>query len=214
MGKNEANCQHVLRPEELVRRENKVLHFLRALLIGILVVVGTCLSFGSYKVERKWEEDTYRREFDSIANQLTNDFRNAITQALWNGYLIGSAISASSDLIQAAPNLTIPNFDQLVDGAVQASRIEAVFWSPLIRGEETRMEWEAYAKQEMKTESTSVQKACPACGDQNLTVGTPFREVVLPIGTYSCSKCKPWCGGRLSAIQTLTPLILFVTIVM
>lgn len=150
----ETNGSASFQPEELVRRETKVVNFLRALLIAVLIIVGAILSYGSYKLERDSEHETYRREFKAIATRLTNDFQNAITQVMWGANAIGASISSSSDLIKTAPNITIPNFDQLVTGVMYTSRVPLVYWSPLIYGEEERKKWEQYAQEKMNASAT------------------------------------------------------------
>jgi hypothetical protein len=184
---HDADAEVVFQPEELVRRETKAVNFLRALFIAVLVVVGAILSFGSYKLETRSEEETYQREFNAIATRLTNDFKNTITQVMWSANVIGASISSSSDLVNAAPNITIPNFDQLVTGAMYTSRVPLVFWSPLINNETQRKEWEAYADQQLNSTSANA-KICFACGSSNLTVGFIDKKIVFPTGTYTCGE--------------------------
>jgi hypothetical protein len=101
--------------------------------------------------------------------------------------VIGASISSSSDFVKVAPNFTIPNFDKLVTGAMAASRVGIVIWSPLINNETQRKEWEAYADHQLNSTVASA-KPCYACGSSNLSVGFSDQKVVFPTGTYTCGK--------------------------
>lgn len=191
MGRRSKNDAEELQPEELVRRETKVVNFLRVLLFVVLIVVGSLLSYGSYKVGHKWEEEAYQKEFNAIATRLTAGFKTSVTQIMWNGGLIGSSVSASSDLISAAPNISIPNFDQLAMGAVQTNHIGQVYWAPFLKDETQRQQWEAFARHQMNsTESAPQNSVCHVCGNASFAVQEPSKEVTLPIGRYACGKPK------------------------
>jgi hypothetical protein len=183
------NNNEVLQPEELVRRETKVVNFLRGLLLVVLIVVGAVLSFGCYRVGHKWEEQTYEREFQALASRLTDGFATAITQVMWNGYVIGATVSGSSDLVAAAPNISIPNFDQLATGAVETCHIGQVYWAPILQNETQRAQWEAYAQHQLGLASNKPQNpVCYVCGNSSLAVDLDAREVTIPLGRYTCGK--------------------------
>jgi hypothetical protein len=73
MRTNDPTITEAFQPEELVRRETKAVNILRALFLAVLVLVGFVLSFGSYKLERRSEEEAYQREFKAIATRITGD---------------------------------------------------------------------------------------------------------------------------------------------
>ena len=177
-----------LGPEELVRQENKVVNFLRALLIAVLIVVGSSLSLSCYKLTSKWEEQTYENDFNVISLRFVELFQLAVTQFMWNANTIGVAISASSDAAKVAPNITFPMFDKLTDGALQTNSLNHVFWSPLISNETERKEWEAYAHQQLAGTESAADNICYVCGNANMEVSVPNVLVQLPVGTYSCGK--------------------------
>lgn len=176
-------------PEDLVRRETKVVNILRAMLLVINVTVGVFLSFWIYRLSRKWEDETFRKDFDQISSRFTLAFTTELGQVFLNAYAFRITVSSSSNLINAVPNITIP-LDKLATGAVQTSHFYRAFWSPLITNATERHEWEAYAQDQMNSSGGSLKgNACFVCGSSDLEVGAPSVEVALPIGTYTCGKC-------------------------
>jgi hypothetical protein len=177
-----------LGPEELVRRENKAVCLLKIILLAVLVVLGSSLSLGCYKLSSRWEVQTYHDDFEVISKRFIEQFHDAMTQVMWNAYTIGVAISANYDSVKNAPNITIPLFDKLPVGAFQTNNLNHVFWSPLISDDKERKEWEAYALQQLLTTDNANVDLCYVCGSPNLEVGSPNVAVQLPVGTYDCGK--------------------------
>jgi hypothetical protein len=189
MQRQKERNDEVFGPEELVQRETKVVQILRALLIALLIIVGSVLSFGSYRLTSKWEDETYQSGFDAISVRFTNQFLNTVSQAMWSGYAIAVAVASSSELVAASPNITIPMFKKLSLGAQRSSILNKVFWAPLLKTEKERRQWEAYAQEQLHNNSnvqTSNAKVCQVCGSPDLEVGAPNAVATFPVGSYNC----------------------------
>lgn len=190
----EKEQNELLRPEELVGRETKVVNFLRCFLLAVLIIVGSALSLASFKVTSKWEDESYQKNFNHISFRFINGFHNSLAQAFWNANAIGVAYSAISDLGQTAPNITLPLMDTLALGATIQSHLKNVFFAPLLRGDKERRQWEAYAHLAMNQQMTSANwnstnVSCHVCGTPDLQTGAPNAKVVIPgYPTFSCGE--------------------------
>lgn len=176
-------------PEELVKRETKVVNLLRALLIVVLIVTAALFSFGSYKMTSKWEHQTYQKNFDVISLQLKSSFHATMAQVMWNAYIISVAASTSTNQGKAAPNITIPMFDKIPFAVIALNKVINIFFAPLLRGESDLRAWEAYAQQQLKqNDAEKVKAICHACGSPNLESVTPGLLVLTPVGSFTCRK--------------------------
>ncbi len=180
----------LLGPEELVRRETRVVNFLRAFLFAVLIIVASLLSFGCFKITSKWEQEAYQKNFNLVAFRFIDCFHTSVAQAMWNANSMGVAFSAISNLGKSAPNITLPLLNVLALGATIQSHLNNVFFAPLLRDEEQRLQWEAYARQQLNlTTGNSSRNDCDICGSPDLQIGAPNAQVVIPgYPTFSCGK--------------------------
>jgi hypothetical protein len=187
---HQAKEERVLGPEELVRRETRVVNFLRAFLCVLLVIVASFLSLGCYKLTSSWEEQAYRKDFNAIALRFESGFSKAVSQANWAANAIGVTISAGAELGKAVPNLTSPFFYSQAFGVTVDIHVNNVFFAPLLQGEEERKEWEAYARQQMnETTNFGSTNICNVCGSPDLEIGKPKALVAIPgYITFTCGK--------------------------
>lgn len=186
-GVNDAADRYCLGPEELVRRETKLVNALRVLLMAVLIVTAVLLSFGSFKLTSKWEEEAYKRNFDVISVQFKSSFHAAMAQLMWNAYIIGVTASASADIGNVTPNITIPMFDKIPLAVSALSHVTNIFFAPLLRSENELRGWESYAQQVLN-ETASIKTVCNPCGNPNLEIGSPTVMVDLPVGSFACRK--------------------------
>jgi hypothetical protein len=189
-----------LGPEELVRRENRLVSCLKVLLVVVLIVVGSSLSLSCYKLTSGWEEREYKNEFSVISLSFVGLFHQAMTQVMWNAYTIGVAVSASPDTAMVAPNITIPSFNRLPAGALQTNNLNNVFWSPFITDGIERNKWEVYAQHALQAVGFISSNSCFVCGSVGFEVGLPSASVLLPIGTYTCGT-SAWTSRKLCILS-------------
>jgi hypothetical protein len=183
-------------PEELIRHETRAVVFLRAMVLLVLILVGGLLSFGTYRFIANSQENDCDKGFDAVSTRLIQSFHTVLSQSTWNAYSMGVAVTNANMVQSAAPNLIIPNFDQLTQGVIVALPISTVVWAPLIANEKEKESWEQYVQQQetasmtntASSASASSSPTCNVCGNNALAVDPSMANetVVLSSGNFTC----------------------------
>ncbi|CAB9497872.1 Receptor-type guanylate cyclase gcy [Seminavis robusta] len=130
----------------LVKKETRMVHTLRVIVIVVLLVAAFVTSSIVYSTFKDKEYDSFLEEYRAISTRIIDLFRNDILQKLWAAKNLASTVSG---MIQAqqdvAPNITIPAFDAIVLSAIKLAPAGTVKWSPLLYDQQDRDSFLAYA---------------------------------------------------------------------
>jgi hypothetical protein len=195
---NDKSCTRDDSPEALVKRENATIRCVKC--FAILVLISAALSAAGviFQYTQGSEQASFRNDFVLISK--------AITQSLLQdseSYVISAqSIATTITILIEAYNTTqldfsvpLRRYKELTNEIVKSSYYAT--WSPLIRSDEERVQFEAMVASREKDGyfDQLTHPLCFVCGDENLAPSTPDAVVVFPgVGQYQCDLLD--AGGR------------------
>jgi hypothetical protein len=131
--------------DTLARKETKVVHVLRVLVLLLLFVTATLTSVGVYLYTSNEEKQHFEVEYQFNAERIIESFHDSVVRRLGAINSMATAITSYAiDTNQTFPFVTVPNFEiRGSDLRIQADAA-TVQWTPLVT-DETRVAWEDYA---------------------------------------------------------------------
>lgn len=184
-------------PEQLVRNETWWINCMRGVLIGTLVVVAAGTAWAAYGVSSKWEYHTFLSAYQNAADRITTTFLKQTNLQLWiANFAINTLVT-----VNASPPLTdvsVDRFNSLFRGGQRIANMRRMGYSPLLRNNQERDIWEAYASQAYKSVNAT-QNICHICGD-GMEVGDLNALVAIPtVGSFPCQTLQS--GGLQGVID-------------
>jgi hypothetical protein len=179
-------------PESLVRRENKAFHVLRAVLAVSFLLGAVGSAAFVYIFIHNSEENTFTSEYEAISSFIVGALRDDMSRYIY----LGRSTSIATTMAMIAYNVTSRNlalpksqWAQLSSAAKAGTTSPFMSWSPLLRNDEERKEFESFVVDldHQGFFSGGQFPACYVCGSPDQGVTNPLHEIELPTyGTYSC----------------------------
>jgi hypothetical protein len=187
---NEVDLARDDSPKALVRRENSAIRCVKLFAILVLLCAAGTIAGLIFQFTRGSEQASFRNDFvlisESITRSLLQDTEAYFTSA--------QSVATSLTILMEAYNTTqidfsvpLPRYRSLTAEIVASSYFAT--WSPLLRSEEERIQFEAAvaSKEQEGFFDTLSHPPCFVCGDENMTPSTPNAVVVFPgTGQYQC----------------------------
>jgi hypothetical protein len=115
---------------------------IRCLVITTLLTTAAIVANVALIMALNEEEVEFKREYTRLSNRVIDSFFEGFTEKI---SAADSWVSQMSFDASLGSNLSIPEFEIQSNGIRRLSSSTTVTFSPLIRGESERTEWEAYA---------------------------------------------------------------------
>jgi class 3 adenylate cyclase len=186
--------------ENLVKNEAKAVRLLRVIVIGLLVMATVLTGIFTYRIEIKYQIDTFTRDFEALAERFVTQFESGLGSYLYQSYTLGNAISGGlyTGVKPNFPQVTLSDFDNLATSLRVQARALDVIWSPLLKNESERSSWESYA---VNSSSTSGQNPpCYVCGQGNELLNLNNQVDVPGLGLITCQ-----LGQQIALTGFVTP---------
>jgi hypothetical protein len=177
-------------PEALVRRENRAIRLLKT--FAILVLLAAALSAAGliFQYTKGSEQATFESDFDLISEAITQSLLRDAESYIKSAQSIATALTIlieAYNTTQLDFSVPLPRYKSLTSEVVTTSYYAT--WSPLIRSDEERLQFEAMvkSKEEEGFFAEMTHPPCFVCGDIGLAPSTPDAVVVFPgSGQYQC----------------------------
>lgn len=202
---NQGNNSSAGVAEGIVRAEAVTIRNLRLVLICLVAAAAVSCSILIYKVSSNNEADAFQFSFDKVASQLTNSFKQILSENLNYAYLISMSLSSKvyvdSSFTPSFPNVSISQFENLTALIRTHGLVTDILWSPLIYSREERKGWEAYAMSKLANSSeTSNDNSggfpiCNICGEGNEIANPAATMSFSGVGTVTCLKIEQGALG-------------------
>jgi hypothetical protein len=171
-------------PQALVRQENRVVKILRNVIFVALsfAAVGTVSLV--YIFARSSERETFSNEYEAISRFVIDALVDDLGRFVWAGQTVSSAVTMAMTAYNVTPrNLAIPRvqWNELTAGLRAATGSKFLSWSPFIRNDIERGEFESFVSElEEKGyfKGGGEHPVCFVCGSADLGVVVPEDEFV------------------------------------
>lgn len=178
-------------PEALVRQESNAIGAIRVLAAMLLLIAAAAASVSVFRFSRNVEVRAFQADFRSSADRLTGIFISEFSLR----YTMSRALSAAVTLAMESQQVSHTNFsfapgrmEELASGIMLSSRGAGTSWSPLLRTDEERRQFEAFVQR--KEESQQVER-CYVCGSPTRTYKNPQDHSEIPgYGSFTCQEIE------------------------
>ena len=120
--------------------------WLRMTLASTLLCLISGFGAGTYITLRENELTIFTEEFQSIATQISIQISSSMGQKINTAYVVRSmyrtAIAAG---VMSAPNMTLPGFEEIMNGVLPFAQLRSIQFAPLVRTDQAAS-WEQYAR--------------------------------------------------------------------
>jgi hypothetical protein len=162
-----ANNSNVDSPEVLVKSKNRAFFIVRSLLFAVLFSAAVGTSALVYIFAQNAEEKTFQTEYKAISEVMVGVLMDDMTRFLWTGKTAASALTiamATSNVSPKALAILSQHWAQFTAGIIAPTGSPYVTWSPLIRTDNERAEFETFIMElEKKDISKVVGIRCARC---------------------------------------------------
>lgn len=133
--------------KEMVKFENRWVLAFRVMLIVALIFAAVSVSVAVYFIVRREETDDFETQFADFSLFLVSSFYRSTNAKMWAANIVAVTMTSYGAQAQNSfPNVTLPDWKVSTAGARRlAGDVEAITYSPILRTEEERISWEAYA---------------------------------------------------------------------
>ena len=133
----------------IAQNETRAISWLKLFVLCLLLAIASVMTWLAYSFTAQQELSNFETTFENQATRLINSFHERIVHFLLTGVGLSISLAAiSSELsMETYPNITWPSFEQTVATPLELVQATSISWAPLLRTEEERLKWEAYANQ-------------------------------------------------------------------
>lgn len=133
--------------KEMFKFENRWVLAFRVMLIVALIFAAVSVSVAVYFIVRREETDDYETQFADFSLFLVSSFYRSTNAKMWAANMVAVTMTSYGAQEQNSfPNVTLPDWKVITAGPRRlAGDVEAITYSPILRTEEDRISWEAYA---------------------------------------------------------------------
>ena len=130
--------------EQLAKGETKVVRFLRAVVLLVLVVTATVVSFVVYRYTSDQERDEFLNSFNNHATKIVESLKiNTASQMTAVDNFSTAMTNSAKETNSTWPFVTVPNFSTLARSTLSEVKALSILVNVVVRQEE-REEWNKY----------------------------------------------------------------------
>jgi hypothetical protein len=200
---NERSCARRDSPEDLVRRENRAIRYVK--LFAILVLLTAALGTAGliFQYTKGSEQASFQNDFVLISEAITRSLLQDAEAYVNSAQSIATAITIlieAYNTTQLDFSVPLSRYKSLTAEIVKSAYY--VGWSPLIRSDEERLQFEAMIDTRVKEGFFDETKhpPCYLCGGENMAPSKPEAVVLFPgVGQYQCDDLD--LAGRYGLIE-------------
>lgn len=132
-------------PQELIRKEDNAVAFLRVLTIAFLSVAAGVTGGMVYRFSSKAEAEAFDRRFEEVSSKIVEALLEETAKKFWYARTTAASIAAVMSVTGDKPwTMTIPMWEEITEEARFVSDANVVAWSPFLYNEEEKEEFYNY----------------------------------------------------------------------
>jgi hypothetical protein len=172
-------------PQALVKRENRVVRVLRSVLMVALFVAAVGTAASVFFFARHAEQKTFRLEYEAISKFVLDSLMEDLGRFMWAGQAVSSTLTIAMTAYNvSATKLAISRsqWGELTGGLRAATGSPFLTWSPFLRNDVERAEFEAFVADLESSGyfSEGQHPKCYVCDTEDRGVLNPTDEVDFP----------------------------------
>lgn len=177
-------------PEAMILKENRALLFTRLILASVLLMAALATSSMIFYFLFRSQHAAFEAEAAGIGVKMTQSMLSDTAWRLWIGRSLSTMITMTLAINTDSTirNLTLPAtlWNRVNGESRYKAEVQTLAWSPLLRGDEERLEFEAYAAKQ--TFTVGQFPICYACGSAEQSVQSFEQYMSMPgFGKFHCS---------------------------
>ena len=161
-------------PEALTRKDTRLLHIVRAVSLGIILLFAVFVVTFTYRYTYYVEDETYQAEFTEVAQKIVESFLVATRAKL---LMTKSVAEYISGLPHDPSELSQSQFERIVRPQQFAVQAREVSWSPILQTQGERM---AFEQRHNTSAIVNLYPACYFCDDSSSALLNTDSIVLLP----------------------------------
>lgn len=135
--------------EHFVRAGAQTVRFVRCILITLLGLAAALSGLFTFRLSSRIRNDAFVRDFQDAAEGFISAFQSGTANQLYQTSTLSVAMSSGlyDGILQPDfPFVTVKDIDYITASLRLQAQADNVAWSPLLRNETQKLEWEAYAR--------------------------------------------------------------------
>jgi hypothetical protein len=200
-------------PEAIVRVENRVITWVRCLVLVVLVLAASATVTFVYVYTHNSEIDTFISEYEAVASTMTKSLLLDLQLSFWLARTLASTVTLAMEATgQPATNMTISphRWEAITQHALYGTYVEIASWIPFLYTDNDRQSFEEYARENVSRHDGSENPPCYLCGgDPNLAFENVDDLVDVPgIGFYSCGQLDEGARKNRDVPENACPVLM------
>lgn len=132
--------------ETIAKKETRAVFWIKITVFTVLVVATITAALLTYFTLSREQTDDLETQFKDFSTKIIDNFYRSTSMKLWTANTIGiTYTSYAASVGSSFPNVTLPDTLIRFAGARRLANATAITFAPMLKTDQDRLEWEAYA---------------------------------------------------------------------